>query len=100
MSQQRKVVPIDSLLDDAPRTDLACDPRDELSDADVIVAVDGATQQEFLIFGRETLQRIVDRGSAEARHVMHVGVDRESDDVERLCALVKAVKGRCDFPPT
>ncbi|MCH5373312.1 MAG: hypothetical protein JJ992_05010, partial [Planctomycetes bacterium] len=76
---------------------LARDPRDELSDAEVILAVDWTTHQEFLIFGRETLQRIVDRDSPDARHVMYVGVDRNAGDLERLCALVKEVKGRCDY---
>ena len=95
MPDEPRIVPIDWLLGAAP-PDMARDPRDELSDAEVIVAVDWTTQQEVLVFGRQTLQQIVDSGSTEARHVMRVGIERNSDDLEKLRDLVKTVKGRCE----
>lgn len=88
----KKIVPIESLFGDPP--DRTADPRDQLADADVIVAVMG--KEEALMYGREALQDVVDRG-ARSVQVMYVGL--EQDDLGRLCELVRKVRGRCDYQP-
>ncbi len=96
MPEGNKTVPLQALLDDAPRPDLVPDPRDQFADADVIVAVDAATGRETLVYGREALESVVDRGAARALHVMYVEIDEDSQDLQRLCDLARTVRGRCD----
>lgn len=93
----KNIIPIEALLGESPRADLPADPRDELADADVIVAVDEVSQQEFLTYGREVLQGVVDRGMAKSLQVVYVGIDRDAGELEKLCELVRIVKGRCDY---
>jgi hypothetical protein len=99
MHEKKNVVPIEALFGEAPMPSLPADPRDDLADADVVVAVDVMSQREVLVYGRETLQGVVDRGAARSLQVMYIGLDLDTDELKRLCDLVRIVKGRCDYQP-
>jgi hypothetical protein len=93
------VIPIAALFDHALGPNLADDPRGLLQSADVIVAVDVMSQAEALIYGREALTRISKSREADELGVMKVGLDVETDELERLIALVRVIKGHDDYRP-
>ncbi len=71
-----------------------------LHDADVILGRDRETREEFVVFGRETLQRVAQgEDAAEGYNVLCVEINQRhgSTDLELLIAVVTSVKGRHDF---
>jgi hypothetical protein len=93
-------IPIDALFDEGTGPNLSADPRGELRDAEVIRGVDWTTQNEFLVFGRDTMERIVRSGAPEPCRVLQIGLDQDTDELEKLLALVQVVKGRHDYQPS
>jgi hypothetical protein len=74
------------------------DPRPAVHRADIIFGVDVVSEREFLVYGKETLDRILSTGKAENCAVLKVELDQNTDDLEKLIALVQVVKGRHDYP--
>lgn len=92
-------VTIDALTDGrgGPNHDAPFDVYDALDQAEVIIAVDVDTGRESLVYGRDNLKRIAASGNSEPLPVLHVELDIETDELERLVAAVAAVKGRHDY---
>ncbi len=74
-------------------------PTDLINAADVILGVSREDGHEFLIFGREILERIATgkTGDEQPANVLRVEMDQETDDLERLIALITVLKGRHDY---
>ena len=68
-----------------------------LWDAEIITAVDHMTQRETILFGRKLVEQI--RRSDQPRwvNVLRIGLDFDTDELDDLKAIVRAVKGRCDL---
>jgi hypothetical protein len=93
-------VPINALFDasgNGVNHDADFDPVDLVNAAEVILGVNIKDEREFLLYGREHLDRIVDSGEAERLNVLRIELDQESDDLERAIALMQTVKGKHDY---
>lgn len=93
-------VPINALFDSTgmkPNEDAGFDVRRTLNQADVIIGRDVMSRNEFILFGREMVKRVAG-GDAEAA-VLCIELDQGagSDDLEKICTLIDAIKGRCDY---
>jgi hypothetical protein len=95
---ESSLIPINSLFDTSGvAPNLETDPRQELKDAEVIFGVDVMTRDQFLLYGRPTLKRISEGGESRSVKVMRIELDQDSDDLERILALMEVVKGRHDY---
>ena len=63
----------------------------------LIIARDVMTQREFLVYGRDALEAIVDTCNAADLSRVIVEIDQETDDLERLTARVEVLRGQHDF---
>lgn len=79
----------------SPNPDL--DARQALTAADVIVGVDVMSKQEFVLYGKKTLEKIARQKKGQNISVFRIELDEDNGDLERAAALVTAVKGRCDY---
>lgn len=93
-----KPVSIHALFDSqgiGPNPD--ADPRQELHDADVILGVDVMSERQFFMYGREALAEIMRTRKGRPLRVARIAIDQETDELEKLSALVRVIKGRCDY---
>jgi hypothetical protein len=72
-------------------------PADLVNAADVILGVSREDGHEFLVYGKDFLERIVRTGKEESGTLLRVELDPETDDVEKLVALITRLKGRHDL---
>jgi hypothetical protein len=100
MSIDKRIIPFEALFAaDGINPNPECDPRPELHRADVILGVDVMSGREFLVYGRKALEEIVATGETREHAVVRIGIDQETDQLEKLSALVQVVKGSHDYPP-
>jgi hypothetical protein len=71
--------------------------RQLLAEADVIIAVDAATQREFTVFGSPSLESTVSLKKPTAMRTVRVTINCRSGELEKLLESVRAVKGRDDY---
>jgi hypothetical protein len=91
-------VPIHALFDTSGiEPNWEDDPRPMLRSADLIFGVDIMSGRQFLVFGRERLERMVRTRKAERCRVLRIGIDQETDELERLVALVQVMRGQHDY---
>jgi hypothetical protein len=72
-------------------------PRELVASADVILGVDIDSDHEFVVYGRDRLRRVIGSGESEMARVLRIELDQESDELEKLIALVQVVKGSHDY---
>lgn len=103
MSKLPDPIPVNALFsaDDARlNPEQADEIRSWLHEADLIFGTDVMSGHEFIVYGRDLVQRIA-QGTppGEDVRILNIAVDQEeeSDDLERLIALVVTVKGRHDY---
>src|SRR5579864_2249585 len=96
-----EAIPINALFDvtgSRPNEHADFDVRKTLRAADVIVGRDVMTGHEFILYGRDAVERIAASGDdSEDAGVIVISLDQDSDDLERIIALVKTIKGRHDY---
>jgi len=93
-----KRTPIDALFAaDNANPNPNWNPRRDLKDAEVIIGVDVMSQRPFLVYGRDTVERVAAGGRAKKVRALAVELDQETEELERLCALVQVLKGRHDY---
>jgi hypothetical protein len=93
-------VPIDALFDVSGtgcNRDADFHPADLINAADVILGVSREDGHEFLMYGRDVLERVARTGTEEPGNVLRVEMDQETDDLEKLAALIAMLKGRHDY---
>jgi hypothetical protein len=93
------VIPINALFGKGfgPNLSTPLDSRQELRDADVILGMDVMSRSVFLIYGQDVLEDLARTGEARHLRVLRIGLDQETEELERLVALVETVKGRHDY---
>jgi hypothetical protein len=67
-----------------------------LADADIIIGMASKSGEQFCIYGRDRLE---DGRMPEGLRTLVVGLDRENEkshELEKLCYVVQAIKGRHD----
>ncbi len=92
----KSIVPFHALVDEAGtgfNTD--ADSQSMLDAAEVVIAHDVMTDYETIIYGRERFQTGADQGITLS--VLTVALDIETDELDRLIAMVEGVKGRHDY---
>lgn len=72
------------------------DPRPVLAAVDVVMGVDVMSEEEFLVYGRTLLKRVAAKQFTKPVSVLHVTLDADSDELDRFCDLVAAVRGADD----
>jgi hypothetical protein len=96
-----KAISIHALLsaDDAsPNVQPDFDAREIIQAADVILGMDVMTRGTFIVYGREFLNELSDgRRNPQIAAIVKVELDRDSDELPKLLALVESVKGRHEF---
>jgi hypothetical protein len=97
-------IPIDALFDldgSGLNESAGIDVRGALEAAQVILGHDVMTGREFILFGRETVERIARGDEPEGAATLRVALDHDprGGDIERITALVAAIKGRHDYRP-
>jgi len=80
-----------------PNEDLARHPADVVASADVVLAQDVMTGRQALVYGRKVLEAIAAGRQADALAVLAVELDMDTDELERLVALVRVIKGHDDY---
>lgn len=70
-----------------------------LRQAHLIVGHDWMSQRDFILYGRELLDEIARTTVSRKVAVFRLGLDQETEELEQAVALVKKVKGRCDYIP-
>jgi hypothetical protein len=94
----QRPVPIAAFFDSSGvRPNKSPDYRPRLAAAQIILGVDRTSGNEFLLYGRELLERIARGTEAVPAAVLRIEMDQETDDLERATALVELVKGRHDY---
>jgi hypothetical protein len=93
------IVPIDALFGlHGLEPNVDADPEPMVRSADIITGVDVMSGHEFLVYGRQTLERIATGTADEVVNVPRIALDQETGELESLVAVVKYVKGRHDYP--
>jgi hypothetical protein len=94
-------VTIDALFDESgfgSNLDAAFDPTDLINAADVILGVSREDGHEFLMYGKDVLERVVTSGKTEQVAMLRVEMDQETADLQKLGALITVLKGHHDYP--
>jgi hypothetical protein len=65
--------------------------------ANVVIGRDRKSGNEFLVYGRERFYRFDDASEDADRFTAIIELDQETDDLERLLALVEVLKGRHEY---
>lgn len=86
---KKHLIPLAALLgeDDSP--------REALRKAAIVLGVDVTSGREILVCGKDTLEEMA-RGEPRKARVLRIAVDQNTDDLERLTALIHTVKGHDD----
>jgi len=81
----------------SPNEQLTPHPRDVMSQAEVVVAIDVMSGHEALVYGRRILDRVAAGRLDRDPVVLKVALDMEIDELEHLLALVQVLKGRHEY---
>lgn len=76
--------------------DAGFDPRDMIEDADIILAEDVDSGETRFVYGEEFAAEALASGGSREGKVFQVEIDFDTDDVEKLVALVQVHKGKLD----
>lgn len=90
---------MESLFDDSSGQALRSERRVAIARADIIIGVDATTQNEFTVFGTPALEESVRIGKEVAMRTLRIGIDEARGELEKLVALVRAIKRGQDYMP-
>ncbi len=65
--------------------------------SDLIFGVNVMEHRRFIVYGRELLAEIANGGEERDIRVLHIGIDQETDELEKLIVLVQLFKGSDDY---
>jgi hypothetical protein len=93
------VIPINALFGESlePNTSLPFHPGQFLAEADVIFGVNVMEDRNFLVYGRKAIEEIALTGKKKDLRVVRIALDQETDELEKLIALVTVIKGKHDY---
>jgi len=99
---EHPAVSIEALFDvdgSCPNESAGFDVRRVLNTAKVILGRDVMTGREFILFGRDTVERVASGEEPEGAELLVVALDDDerSNDLQRILALVETIKGRHDY---
>jgi len=99
-----QAIPIEALFDvdgSCPNESAGFDVRGVLNTAKVIIGRDVMSGREFILFGRDVIERVATGQEPEGAEMLVVALDDDgrSDDLKRIITLVETIKGRHDYRP-
>lgn len=97
MGTPLKWITIDALFQERDGPKLGIRPWEVIENAEVVIGRDIANHNEFLIYGRKFLENVAGGDGRGKVRVVGVELDRETQQLEKLIAVVKAVKGSHDY---
>jgi hypothetical protein len=71
----------------------------ELRKAQIIIGIDEATGNEFLMFGRDVIKELHRWPESETRYTVFVEIRQATNELEALCAAVEEAKGHHEYEP-
>lgn len=75
-----------------------CTAIDLLSEVEIIFGRDTLTREVFLVYGRDRLRELSRKGhSQDDVDVLVIDIARQTDELDRLLALVQIAKQRYDY---
>jgi hypothetical protein len=89
-------IPIAALFGEGTELNPLLDVREMVQEADVVLGLDVMTQREHLVFGRAALVDLALSGEGSELRILIVSLDQDTNELDDLCTLVMAVKGRHD----
>lgn len=89
-------IPIDAIFEDASGRNVDAGSMKAIEAADIVLGRDATTKTEFLIFGRGDTSRALDSGDFAGLQVFRVELGQDSEDHQKLVALVETIKGSHD----
>ena len=96
------VLLIEALFDESlgPNLTGPVGPRELLGAADIVIAVDVMSGQQVVVHGKGRLDEIITTGASKVCRIVRIGLDVDTDELERLTALMMTIKGEYDgaFP--
>jgi hypothetical protein len=92
-------VQINALFDEdfGPNKTARFDPRELVASADVILGVNIDDEHEFLVFGADYRNEFDLGCLPSGLRILRVELDQDTDDLEKLIALVTVAKGKHDY---
>jgi hypothetical protein len=91
-------IPIQALFAaDGSSPNPAVDYRPLLGMADLIIGVDVMTRAKFLVYGRAAIEDMARTRGPIPENLVVIELDRDTEELDQLCALVKALKGYHDY---
>lgn len=94
---RKSIVPFHALVDESSNgLNLESDSQSLLDEAEVVIARDVMTDYETIVFGRQRFEEYEKEGGI-APSMLTVGLDIETEELDRLIVLVEDVKGRHDY---
>ena len=102
MSVQLEAIPIDVFFDSkgtGPNMETGLDALQSLNVAEVVIGRDVMTGHEFILYGRDAVNRIATGEELEDVPIVFIALDydKESDELERVIELIRTMKGRHDY---
>jgi hypothetical protein len=99
MSELQNTTPIEDLWDETAGF-RSPDARQAVGEAEVIVGVDTISGRRFVVYGRNAAKYIA-VNDIKPPPILSVSLNTDfgSHDLERLVAMVRAVKGRDEYKP-
>jgi hypothetical protein len=94
-----EAIPLEAFFGDGyePNRATATDFPQLLRDADIIIGVDVMSKNEFVVFGRRLLEEIAGGQQGKFCKILRIAIDHETEELEKLCALVTVTKGYNDY---
>jgi hypothetical protein len=99
MSEPVETTPIEDLWDKTAGFK-SPDARQAIAEAEIIVGVDTISGRHFIVYGRDAAKNFA-ANDVGPPPMLAVSLTRDfgSHDLEKLLAMVRAVKGRDDYKP-
>jgi hypothetical protein len=82
------IIPIEAILPDPSAA-----ARAALVAADVIIGIDKSSQREYTVFGTPALESTMTLRQLSSMRVVRVSLDCSNQELEKLMALVRRVRG-------
>ncbi|MBX3450952.1 MAG: hypothetical protein KF777_15405 [Planctomycetaceae bacterium] len=97
MGTPLKWITLESLFDEGARPNLGNHPWKVIENAEVVIGRDITNHNEFLVYGRKFLEDVAGMGGQGKVRVVGVELDRGTQQLEKLIAVVLKVKGSHDY---
>ena len=94
------VIPIDAMFDEGVGPTSEYKGLSTIAEVEMIFGRDVMTGNLFVVYGRELLSEIAGSGVARSSTGVIIELDQKTKELEKLLALVQALKGKHDYEAT